>query len=305
MLRVLLEMRHRVVSKEELCAAVWPKQALSEATLSSTLRAIRQAVGDSGEAQRYIYTLPGYGYRFIAAVMQDDSALADRVDTSVRPALEMSGALPQIPSEPVVVRPAVATAATRRQLTVLWCNLRDITSLTGPLDPEVLRDALRAAQELCSQSMARYAGFIAKQLSGGVLVYFGYPQTLEDAAGRAVQAALECVQAVAAYQVRLEREQHIRLVIRIGIHTGPIVMDTLVIDNRVVPLAVGNTPNVATRLPELAEPNTVVISDTTARLVGGMFLYQDLGPHVLPSMAEPVHVYRVLGASGVPHRLEG
>jgi class 3 adenylate cyclase len=169
----------------------------------------------------------------------------------------------------------------------------------------MLLDVLRAAQDLCGQSMARYAGFIARQLGGGVLVYFGYPQALKDAANRAVQAALECVQALAAYQARLEQEQHIRLVIRIGIHTGLVIMDTLVIDNRAIPVAVGNTPIVATRLPELAAPNTVVISDTTARLVGGMFLYQNLGPHMFLSMAEPVHVYRVLGASGVPHRLDG
>jgi class 3 adenylate cyclase len=304
MLRVLLEVRHRVVSREELCAAVWPNQAISDATLSSTLRAIRQAVGDSGEAQRYIYTLPGYGYRFIAAVMQDDSTLAGRGVAPARRALETPVALPQLPPEPIAARPA-ATTATRRQLTVLWCDLRDITALTGPLDPEVLRDVLRAAQALCSQSMARYAGFIAQHLGDGALVYFGYPQAQEDAVHRAVQAALECVQDLAAYQARLGQEQHIRLVIRIGIHTGLVVMDTLGSDSRAVPLAVGNTPIVATRLPELAEPNTVVISDTTARLVGDMFLYQDLGPRALPSMAEPVHVYRVLGASGVPHRLEG
>jgi DNA-binding winged helix-turn-helix (wHTH) protein len=97
MLRVLLEVRHRVASKEELCAAVCPNQAITDATLSSTLRAVRQAVGDSGEAQRYIYTLPGYGYRFIAAVVQDDPALAGRVGTSVRLALEMPVTLPQLP----------------------------------------------------------------------------------------------------------------------------------------------------------------------------------------------------------------
>jgi DNA-binding winged helix-turn-helix (wHTH) protein len=90
MLRVLLEVRHRVVSKEELCAAVWPNQAISDATLSSTLRAVRQAVGDSGEAQRYIYTLPGYGYRFIAAVVQDDPALAGRVGVSTASAGDAS-----------------------------------------------------------------------------------------------------------------------------------------------------------------------------------------------------------------------
>jgi class 3 adenylate cyclase len=128
----------------------------------------------------------------------------------------MPVALPQRPPEPMVARPATAaTASTRRQLTVLWCDLRDITSRSGPLDPEMLRDVLRAAQDLCSQSMARYAGFIAQQLGDGVLVYFGYPQAQEDAANRAVQAALECVQAVAAYQARLGQEHHIHLVIRL------------------------------------------------------------------------------------------
>jgi class 3 adenylate cyclase/predicted ATPase len=189
-------------------------------------------------------------------------------------------------------------------LTVLWCDLGDITSTQPGLDPEVRRDVLRAAHEMCGTVMARYAGYIAQQRDDGVLVYFGYPQAEEEAALWATRAGLACLESLMAYQTRLEREQHIVLAVRIGIHTGLVVIDTLPAHGRLVSLAVGETPVVATRLPELAAPNTVLISATTARLVEGFFRCQDLGVHLLPATPAAMHVYRVLGSTGAHHRLE-
>jgi class 3 adenylate cyclase/predicted ATPase len=194
--------------------------------------------------------------------------------------------------------------ASRRQLTVLWCDLRDITSLPHGLDPEVRRDVLRATHEVCGTVLARYAGYIAQQRDDGMLAYFGYPQAQEEAALRAIRAGLACLESLTAYQTRLEREQRIALAVRIGIHTGLVVMDTLPSHGSVGPLAVGEAPVVATRLPELAAPNTVLISATTARLVEGFFRCQDLGVHLFPAMPASMHVYRVLEATGVQHRLE-
>ena len=192
----------------------------------------------------------------------------------------------------------------RRQLTVLWCDLRDLTAPQQPIDPETRRDVLRAAYAICSTVMARYAGYMTRQRDHGVLVYFGYPQAQEEAAAGAVRAGLECLASLTAYQEQLAQTQGLTLGVRIGVHTGMVVMDTLADEEGLPPLAVGEAPIVATWLPDLATPNTVLISATTARLVEGFFHCQDLGPHWLPTGTEAMHVYRVLSASQVQHRLE-
>src|SRR5919197_1029004 len=117
-----------------------------------------------------------------------------------------------------------AADAERRQLTVMFCDLVDSTFLSGQLDPEDLREVVRAYQETCAKVIARFEGHIAQLLGDGLLVYFGYPQAHEDDAQRAVRTGLGIVEALATLNRRLGQQQGGRLAVRVGIHTGLVVV---------------------------------------------------------------------------------
>jgi class 3 adenylate cyclase/DNA-binding winged helix-turn-helix (wHTH) protein/tetratricopeptide (TPR) repeat protein len=192
----------------------------------------------------------------------------------------------------------------RRQLTIMFCDLVESTALSGQLDPEDLREVLRAYLETCVAVIARFGGNIDKFLGDGALV-FGYPQAHEDDPQRAVRAGLGIVEAIARVNTGLAQRWGVQLAVRIGIHTGLAVAGELRVGETREPQAVvGETPNLAARLQELAAPNTVVCSATTAQLVEGYFTLEALGPQVLKGVAMPVPVYRVVGASVAQTRLD-
>src|SRR6266705_212171 len=168
-------------------------------------------------------------------------------------------------------------AAERRQLTVMFCDLVDSTAMSGQLDPEDLRDVVRAYQRVCAEVITRFDGHVAQLLGDGLLVYFGYPQAHEDDAQRAVRAGLGTIEAIGTLNTRLEQNQGLRLAVRLGIHTGLVVVGEMGGAGRQEQLALGETPNIAARIQGLAAPNTMVISDATLRLVQGYFQCQDLG----------------------------
>jgi class 3 adenylate cyclase/predicted ATPase len=194
--------------------------------------------------------------------------------------------------------------AERRQLTVLFCDLVDSTQLSGQLDPEDLREVVRAYQDTCAKVIARFDGHIAQYLGDGLLVYFGYPQAHEDDAHRAVRTGLRIVETMVTLNTHLEQAKGLRLAVRLGIHTGPVVVGAVGTGARQEQLALGDTPNIAARLQGLAAPDTVVISAATARLIQGYFLVHDLGLQTLRGVATPLQVYRVLGESGAQSRLD-
>ena len=185
--------------------------------------------------------------------------------------------------------------AERRQLTVLFCDLVGSMQLSGQLDPEDLRAVVRAYQETAAEVIARYAGHIAQYLGDGLLVYFGYPTAHEDEARRAVHTGLGIVQAIVALNTRLATQYGVQLAVRVGIHTGPVVVGVMGGGGRHEHLALGETPNIAARLQNLAPANAVVLSAVTARLVHGTFALDDLGTHALHGVAEPMPVSRVRG----------
>ena len=148
----------------------------------------------------------------------------------------------------------VGAEAERRQLTVMFCDLAGSTALSERLDPEDLREVLRAYQENCSEIIGRYDGHIAKYIGDGLLVYFGYPQAHEDDAQRAVRAGLEIVAGVAGLSERIGEPLNIDLAVHLGIHTGLVVAGEMGAgDTREEMAIVGETPNVAARLEGLAE----------------------------------------------------
>ncbi len=220
------------------------------------------------------------------------------------------GALPELPprlSEAKQPQPRAephAPEAERRQLTVLFCDLVDSTPLASQLDPEEWREMVRAYQETCAKVIARYEGHIAQYLGDGLLVYFGYPQAHEDDAQRAVRSGLGIVEAMAQLNTRLEQERGVQLAVRLGIHTGLVVVGEMGGGTHHEQLALGETPNLAARLQGLAAPNTLVISAATSQLLGGFFACQSLGTPPLKGVPQPLEVYQVLYESMARTRLE-
>ncbi len=200
------------------------------------------------------------------------------------------------------------TEAERRQLTVMFCDLVGSTTLSELLDPEELREVVQAYHAMCAEVVTRYAGFTAQHLGDGLLVYFGYPAAHEDEAARAVRTALEILAGLQLLNARLKPALKARLPhpiqVRIGIHTGLVVIGEIGSSEKRELLALGETPNLAARLQGVAEPDTVVISAATQHLIQGLFEYQDLGPQQLKGLSTPVAVYRVVGESAAQSRFE-
>src|SRR6266852_1977294 len=210
-------------------------------------------------------------------------------------------ALPQTAPSPAA--PSTPEAE-RRQLTVLFCDLVDSTVLASQLDPEDLREVVRAYQATCAKVIALFEGHIAQYLGDGLLVYFGYPLAHEDDAQRAVRAGLGMVEALGQLNTRLGRERDVQLAVRLGIHTGLVVVGEVGGGTRQEQLALGETPNLAARLQGHAAPNTLVISPAAVPLLGGFFACQSLGTPLLKGFAQPPEVLQVLHENTARSRLE-
>jgi class 3 adenylate cyclase len=192
------------------------------------------------------------------------------------------------------------SAAERRQLTVMFCDLVGSTELASRLDPEDLRAIIGAYYRAIADTVAPFDGFVARYMGDGALVYFGYPCAHEDDAEQAVRAALALIGA--AQGIRAAGE---KLRLRIGIATGlALVGDLIGTGAEPEETVVGETPNLAARLQTLAEPDTVLIADGTRRLVGSLFDLIDLGPRELRGFAQEQRVWRVAGASTIESRFE-
>ena len=167
--------------------------------------------------------------------------------------------------------------AERRQLTVMFCDMVGSTALSARMDPEDLHELIRRYQGACAEVIGRFDGHIGHYVGDGILVYFGFPRAHEDDPRRAVQAGLEIVEAVQALNAEVG-QPGVEIAVRIGINTGLVVAgDIGTGEFRDEMAVVGETPNVAARLQELAEPGTVLVGESTHRLVEGLFVFDDLG----------------------------
>jgi class 3 adenylate cyclase/predicted ATPase len=211
-----------------------------------------------------------------------------------------------------IAEPAVASAAAtlaepkaqdtaeRRQVTVMFSDLVGSTALSACMDPEDLREVISAYQKCVAETVHHFGGFVAKYMGDGVLVYFGYPQAHEDDAERAVRAGLQLVAAVGDLKTTRAPLQT-----RVGIATGLVVVGDLVGSGETQERGiVGETPNLAARLQGFAEPNSVVIAESTRKLLGNLFELEDLGARDLKGIAGPVRAWAALRPSGVESRFE-
>src|SRR5262249_37795575 len=200
-------------------------------------------------------------------------------------------------TEAVIARPQ--DTAERRQVTVMFSDLVGSTALSARMDPEDLREVISAYQKCVAETVQRFGGFVAKYMGDGVLVYFGYPLAHGDDAGRAVRAGLEVVGALRA----LKTPEPLQT--RVGIATGLVVVGDLIGSGEAQERGiVGETPNLAARLQGMAEPNSVVIAESTRRLVGNLFELQDLEAQNLKGITEPVRAWAALRPSPVESRFE-
>ncbi|MGY3620952.1 adenylate/guanylate cyclase domain-containing protein [Bradyrhizobium sp. USDA 10063] len=212
---------------------------------------------------------------------------------------------PAAPAQTAQARPAASSApktldaAERRQVTVMFVDLVGSTELSARMDPEDLRDIISTYQKCVRESVRRFDGFVAKYMGDGVLIYFGYPEAHEDDPERAVRAGLELISAISVLKAP------VTLQIRIGIATGVVIVGDLNgsgdAEERGI---VGETPNLAARLQQIASSNMVVIADGTRKLLGNLFELQDLGTKDLKGIQGQVRAWAALRPSSAASRFE-
>jgi class 3 adenylate cyclase/predicted ATPase len=217
----------------------------------------------------------------------------------LRAIAELAGAAsttPQLVSKP---ESSPRDEAERRQVTVMFADLVGSTALSTGMDPEDLREVISAYQKCVAETVHHFGGFVARYVGDGVLVYFGYPHAHEDDAERAVRAGLELITVVSGLKTRVPQQ------VRVGIATGVVVVGHVIPSGESEERGmVGDTPNLAARLQSIAEPNMVVIAESTRRLLGSFFQLDDLGMRNLKGIAGPVQAWAVLQASSVASRFE-
>ena len=274
LLEYLITNRDRVVSKDDILQAVWGGRIVSESALTTRINAARTAVGDDGDQQRLIRTLPRKGIRFVGMVQErarpaDEAAAAPAVvdtETPERTAAHCDEAVP----------------AERRQLSIASCELL-LGAVAATMDPEDLGEITEGYHRCVAEIVRRHNELVAHTYgSSTAVVYFGYPQAHEDDPERAVRAALELVAAVAALRNRTP------LHTRVGIATGLVVVGDITDAGGTQQRGIiGETPSLAARLQAIAEPDTVVIAESTRKLLGDLFELEDLGTKDLKGIVGP------------------
>jgi len=195
---------------------------------------------------------------------------------------------------PVVPPPETPGHGERRQITVMFCDLVGSTKLSERLDLDDLRTLIHAYYSSCCNLIEAAGGFTARLVGDGILAYFGYPMAREDAAECAVRASLRILETLAAAPL----QGGAALNVHIGLATGMAVISDMVGTGFAERhAATGLTPNLAARIESLATPGSVLISDETRRLAGGLFMYADMGWHQVRGLDNPVRVWRVIGES--------
>ena len=250
-LQYLIANRSRVVSKSELIAVVWGGRIVSDSAVSSRTTAVRQAVGDSGDEQRLIRTIPRKGLRFVGDVREEQRSV------DVAPAADVASAIPaRIGDRQETVLPAVGSGLPdRRQLTIMMCDVVGSATLWAHLDSDDLREVMKVCHGSIRTIVEHYGGFLAKYATDGIVVYFGYPQAHEDDAERAVRTALAVIEAVAKLKIGCLTEP---LQPRVGVATGVVLVGDSIMDGPTT--VAGEAAHVAARLLTLADPGAVVIS---------------------------------------------
>lgn len=284
-LAYLVQHHDRTVTREELLTQLWPEQFTTESVLSYCIMTARRAIGDSGREQRLIKTVHGRGFRFVAQIDSHDHVVHDG---------HTPPAPPRTPPQRLMRHEALRAptsspppAQARTQVTVLCATLANATTLSEQLGFDTLQRLRQAFFARAQDQAQRYAGTLQFFGADGILILFGAPIACTDHAQQALLAARELQ--------RCLREQHTgpmaHLAVRMGLHTGPVAVDSIPTDQRLAPTEMGETTHLALWLQYLAESGTLLISETTLQLVPEQI--PDATPRDLqvPGRAQPVRAY--------------
>jgi class 3 adenylate cyclase/pimeloyl-ACP methyl ester carboxylesterase len=264
-LKYLVENAGRLVPKDELFNAIWPSVIVTDESLTHCVSDVRRALSDSD--RRLIRTVARRGYLFAAPITR----LGDQI--------------PVTPSHP----PRAPKLDERRQITVLCCDLVEANELAMHLDPEDLERILAAYHVRCTDVVERLGGLVPPFSGEGVLAYFGVPLAREDDAERAVRAGLDIVAAIAGSDAGPATH------VRVGIATGVGLVCERGDRWHARKSVVGETPNLACWVRDIAEPGTVLIADSTRRLIGDLFECRELAPALPKGFRAAVRAHQVLG----------
>src|SRR5262245_24883592 len=192
----------------------------------------------------------------------------------------------------------------RKQVTVLFADLKGSMELLADRDPEEARKILDPVLERMMEAVHRYEGTVNQVMGDGVMALFGAPVAHEDHAVRACYAALRMQDAVRRYSVELRRAHGLEVQIRVGLNSGDVVVRSIGSDLRMDYSAVGHTTNLAARMEQLAAPGSIRLTAETLHLGEGFVQVTSLGPVPVKGIAEPVEVFELVGAGAARTRLE-
>jgi len=292
----LAKRQGQVISREELEDKVWAGRIVSYDALTNSMVKLRKAF-DQDKKNPIIKTIPKRGYSLVATVTAAVTSIAKSnppapAPTTSEVATNTPASAQKEPNEPE-----------RRQVSVLACELLNAASLYNQMDPEEVHKLLQHLQQTCTGVVNHYGGHVGHYANGAMVIYYGYPEAHEGDAERAVRTALGLVDAVHRLGGTLpELKQH--LAVRMGIHTGLVVVGEVTDNNVREHMSVtGNAPNVADGLKRLANPDTVVIGESTQRLVDKLFNFELLQPQISSDMPSQ-NIYRVQSMPHTPSRSE-
>jgi predicted ATPase/class 3 adenylate cyclase/DNA-binding winged helix-turn-helix (wHTH) protein len=303
LLAYLIAHRECLVAKPELLEHLWPALSIGEATLNSCIGAARQAVGDTGQAQRIIQTRHGRGFRFVAeiAVHRQELVESARPPSPARPSplvlqdSPVAGGPVWGPEDQELVAPERPTAAVvdaeHKAVTVLCAGVGEATVLAAQLGPEAMYRLMQACLATAQQGLPPYGGTLTHITGGGFVALFGAPRAQEDHARRAVLAAVALQQALQASTAGVSP----RVPLAIGVHTGPVVVGGLDAESQRLYTAEGETLTLASRLRQRAAPGAILLSATTQQLVQAEMQVDDGGTLRVAEEAAPIPVYQVHG----------
>ena len=199
---------------------------------------------------------------------------------------------PPRPSPPTpTITPVAQAVGERRHITVMFCDLVGSTSISAGLDAEDWRDLVGAYLDVAAAAVTAMGGHVAKKLGDGVMALFGYPVAQENDAERAARAALAIQRALAEVNRKNADTSKPALNARIGIETGPVVVDA-------TGEVYGDAPNIAARVQALAEPGAILVTAGVQRQIAGLFVVEERGSHELKGVPEPATLFRLVRASG-------
>jgi len=194
----------------------------------------------------------------------------------------------------------------KRQVTVMFCDMKGFTPLSEELGPETMYAMMDEVYEILIHKVHDYEGTVNEMTGDGIMALFGAPIALEDAPQRAIRAAMAIHREISRFDERMRQEKGSfpSVKMRVGIHTGPVVVGTLGNDLRVDFKAVGDTVNLAARMEQVAEPGTTYVTEDTFTLAEGLFLFEALGEKEIKGKDKPIRVYRVISPTSRRTRFE-